>query len=58
MGESGSDVRWCAKCDRPDRDLGLEAMKRAAPGTTGWERAMSSAAPNPCECADPEWEAA
>lgn len=49
-------ARTCTKCGQPDRDLGLDAMRRAQPGSVGWERAAGSWAPEPCECAEPEWE--
>lgn len=51
-------ARWCRNCDRPDRDLALDAMRRAVPGSAGYYNAMSSWTPEPCECEVPNWEPA
>jgi hypothetical protein len=51
-----SNVRWCRNCNRPDRDLALDAMKRHEPGTVGWTNALRSWSPEPCVCRTPSWE--
>lgn len=51
-----SETRWCRKCDSPDRDPALEAMRRAVPGSVGYYNAMRSWSPEPCECAEPDWD--
>lgn len=56
LQDSDSRVRWCRKCGQPDRDLALHAMRRAVPGSVGWERAMASWSPEPCECDPPDWD--
>lgn len=53
-----SSVRWCRRCNRPDRDPGLAAMNRTEPGTVAWYDALRSWAPEPCLCEHPDFVSA
>jgi hypothetical protein len=54
--ENGMETRWCERCGQPDRDPALATMARFPPGSAGWNRALTSWSPDPCECADPIWD--
>jgi hypothetical protein len=49
-------VHYCLKCGAPNQNLSLRAMAQCQPGTVGYYKAASGWSPEPCECAEPEWD--